>query len=197
MTYYAPNKFSSLLFSPGTLNGDVDNNCGLTSFANCHLWPRPALILLPTTKTPSIFIFLSRRLLHCQPCYLYCTLDLELNLHTFLTHISWLLFFYSFFVVTFHIGRERERENFWGWAPSIGVCVGSTLQQGKWGEDLNSNHWYSTSFLHLRCTHTHTHTHTHTRRHMLIPCPVKAPAPIASWKAEGTLVITLKSSTGP
>ena len=31
------NKFSSLLFSPGTLNGDVDNNYGLTSFANCHL----------------------------------------------------------------------------------------------------------------------------------------------------------------
>ena len=39
--------------------------CGLTSFANCHLWPQPALIVLPTTKTPSIFIFLSRRLLHC------------------------------------------------------------------------------------------------------------------------------------
>ena len=37
MAYYAPNKFSSLLFSPGTLNGDVDNNYGLTSFANCHL----------------------------------------------------------------------------------------------------------------------------------------------------------------
>ena len=25
MTYYASNKFSSLLFSPGTLNGHVDN----------------------------------------------------------------------------------------------------------------------------------------------------------------------------
>ena len=25
MAYYAPNKFSSLLFSPGTFNGHVDN----------------------------------------------------------------------------------------------------------------------------------------------------------------------------
>ena len=25
MAYYAPNKFSSLLFSPGTLSGHVDN----------------------------------------------------------------------------------------------------------------------------------------------------------------------------
>ena len=29
------------------------------------------------------------------------------------------------------------------------------------GGEMAYLHWYSTSFLHLRCTHTHTHTHTH------------------------------------
>ena len=31
MAYYAPNKFLSLLFSPGTLNGHVDNVVELLS----------------------------------------------------------------------------------------------------------------------------------------------------------------------
>ena len=88
--------------------------CGRTSFANCHLWPRPALSLPPTTKTPSIFIFLNRRLLHCQPYYLHCTLDLELKLHTLLDYYFFDFFFFCccffFFFFFFWLERFTERE---------------------------------------------------------------------------------------
>ena len=58
MAYYAPNKFSSLLFSPGTLNGDVDNNYGLTSF--CKLSFVTATSFDPSTdnkNSVNIYIF--------------------------------------------------------------------------------------------------------------------------------------------